>query len=104
MAQESKLNLRFILDNNKLTGKNFLDWERNLRIFLRQERKTFVIDEPLEQPADDAPQEMLDEFEQFTKDSEDVCCIMLATMSPELQKQCDRMEAFEMMLHLQSLF
>lgn len=60
MAQELKLSLRSILENIKLTGTNFLDWERNLRIFLRQERKIYVIDAPLEQPANAALEEALE--------------------------------------------
>ena len=41
------VNLRAILDANKLTGANFLDWLRNLGIVLKAERITYVLDGPL---------------------------------------------------------
>ena len=44
--------LRSILENDKLNGTNFLDWYRNLRIVLRQERKEYILDQPIpEEPA-----------------------------------------------------
>ena len=41
------VNLRSILDANKLTGANFMDWLRNLRIVLKTERIAYVHDCPL---------------------------------------------------------
>ena len=43
----STMNLRSILDANKLTNANFLDWVRNLRIVLKAERIIYVLDGPL---------------------------------------------------------
>ena len=43
----SNVNLRSILDTNKLTKPNFLDWLRNLRIVLKVEKIAYVLDEPL---------------------------------------------------------
>ena len=58
MNQETKMSLRIILTENKLTGKNYLDWECNLRIVLRQERKLYVIDEdPPTVPDENATEE-----------------------------------------------
>ena len=38
------------------TGTNFLDWYRNLRIVLKQERKEHVLDQPVpDEPAANAP-------------------------------------------------
>ena len=51
----STVNLRSILDANKLTDANFMDWLRNLRIFLKADRVAYVLDGPLpESPAIDA--------------------------------------------------
>ena len=50
------MSLRSILENDKLNGTNFLDWYRNLRIVLRQERKEYILDQPIpEEPAANAP-------------------------------------------------
>ena len=46
-TQAHGLSLRSILEKEKLTGTNFLDWERNLRIVLKHEKKEQVIDQPL---------------------------------------------------------
>ena len=45
----NNLSLRSILEKDKLTGKNFLDWQHNLQIVLRHERKWYVLEEPLEE-------------------------------------------------------
>ena len=42
----SNLSLRGILDANKLTGPNYVDWLRNLRIVLTQERLSYILDSP----------------------------------------------------------
>ncbi|KAK9033336.1 hypothetical protein V6N11_018369 [Hibiscus sabdariffa] len=39
------ISLRSLLEKEKLNGINFLDWFRNLRIVLKQERKEYVIEE-----------------------------------------------------------
>ena len=55
----SKVNLQSILDANKLTEPNFLDWLRNLRIVLKGERLAYVFDVLLpESPAIDASEEV----------------------------------------------
>ena len=38
--------VRSVLEKEKLTGTNFLDWARNLRIVLINERKIYVIKNP----------------------------------------------------------
>ncbi|XP_061341989.1 uncharacterized protein LOC133288281 [Gastrolobium bilobum] len=39
--------LRSILDANKLTGLNFTDWYRNVKIILRSEKIAYVLDSPV---------------------------------------------------------
>ena len=46
MSSASNFNLRTILDRDKLNGTNFVDWNRNLRIVVRQEKEEYVIDTP----------------------------------------------------------
>ena len=49
------MSLRSILEKDKLNGTNFLDWYRNLIIVLRQERKEYILDQPIpEEPAANA--------------------------------------------------
>ena len=42
----SSLSLRGILDANKLTGPNYVDQLRNLRIILTQEKVSNILDTP----------------------------------------------------------
>ena len=51
--------IRSILEYNKLTGPNFLDWLRNLRIVLWSEKILFILHEVApEIPHVDAPNEV----------------------------------------------
>ena len=81
-------NLRSILDANKLIGANFMDWLRNLRIVLKAERITYVLDGPLPESLDiNAYDEDQKAYKKPLDDNVIATCIMLATMSSELQKQ-----------------
>ena len=39
--------LSIILDNNRLTGPNFIDWLRNLKVVLASEKILYVIEQGL---------------------------------------------------------
>ena len=97
--------LRSVLEKDKLNGTNFIDWSRNLRIVLRQEKKLEVLDHPLPaEPARNATAAVREAFEKKKNDSNDVTCLMLATMSPELQKQFEDSEACQMWVSLKEMF
>ena len=101
----STMSLRSVLEKDKLTGTNFLDWFRNLRIVLKQERKLYVLDEPLpEKPVENVPRAEKNAYEKHHNDSIDVACLMLATMSSELQKDLENMEAYDMIFNLKEMF
>ena len=101
----STMSLRSVLEKDKLTGTNFLDWFQNLRIVLKQERKLYVLDEPLpEEPADNAPIAEKNAYEKHHTDSIDVACLMLATMSSKLQKDLENMEDYDMIFNLKEMF
>ena len=101
----SNLSLRSILEKDKLVGTNFLDWFRNLRIVLKPERKLYVLDQAIpEEPAATTSKAQKDAHKKHIDDSLDVGCLMLATMSPELQKDLEHMEAYEMATHLKEMF
>ena len=40
----SSLSLREILDSNKLIGPNYVDWLKNLKIILTQEKLSYILD------------------------------------------------------------
>ncbi|KAK8609939.1 hypothetical protein V6N13_093349 [Hibiscus sabdariffa] len=99
------ISLRSLLEKEKLNGINFLDWFRNLRIVLKQERKEYVIEEAV--PNDlgaNAPRADKDKFKKHMDDMLDFSCLMLATMTPELQKQHEDMVAYEMIQNLKEIY
>ncbi|KAK8983322.1 hypothetical protein V6N11_073418 [Hibiscus sabdariffa] len=91
--------------HEKLNGINFLDWFRNLRIVLKQERKKYVIEEPVpNDPGANASRADKDKFKKHMDDMVDVGCLMLATMTLELQKQHEDMVAYEMIQNLKEIY
>ena len=103
----STLLLRSILEKDKLkeNGTNFIDWFRNLRIVLKQEKKSYVLDEAIpEPPPADATNAVKNKHKKHMDDSNDIGCLMLATMCPELQKDLEHLEAYEMSVHLKQAF
>ena len=101
----SALSLRSILDANKLTGPNFADWLRNLRIVLKSEKLDHVINSPLPKaPVDDAPYDEHQAHRSWMDEANVAQCIMLASMNSELQKQHEYMDAYTILIHLQELY
>ncbi|XP_021277863.1 uncharacterized protein LOC110411853 [Herrania umbratica] len=101
----NNLLLTSILDANKLIGPNFLDWFQNLKIILKQEKKSYVLDTPIPPvPIVDASVEDKEAYEHHKDDDNQAECVMLANMTPELQKQHEHMDVQSMILHLRELF
>ena len=51
------VNVQKVMDEQILTEPNFLDWLKNLRIVLKEERLAYVITKPIpESPTADAPE------------------------------------------------
>ncbi|KAI5426663.1 hypothetical protein KIW84_032190 [Lathyrus oleraceus] len=78
--------LRSILDKEKLSGTNFLDWHRNPRIVLKHDKKLYVLEKPVpeEEPPSSAPKAERDSYEKHVDDANETACLMLATMNSEL--------------------
>ncbi|KAG8489272.1 hypothetical protein CXB51_017288 [Gossypium anomalum] len=95
-ANTNTLSLQSVLEKDKLNGLNFLDWFRNLRIVLKQERKLYVIEKPLpDEPPANASRANKDAYKKHLDEMVDVGCLMLATMNPDLQKQHEDMALFQ---------
>ncbi|KAJ9544491.1 hypothetical protein OSB04_024198 [Centaurea solstitialis] len=105
VTSTNNLSLRSILEKDKLTGSNFLDWERNLMIVLRHERKWYVLEEPLgEAPPANTPAAARNAHKKHSDDLLDVACLMLATMSPDLQAGLINTNAYDMIRQLRDMF
>ncbi|KAJ9561673.1 hypothetical protein OSB04_006833, partial [Centaurea solstitialis] len=105
VTSTNNLSLRSILEKDKLTGSNFLDWERNLMIVLKHERKWYVLEEPLgEAPPATAPAAARNAHKKHSDDLLDVACLMFATMSPDLQAGLINTNAYDMIRQLRDMF
>ena len=101
----SNLSLQLILEKDKFNGTNFLDWYRNLRIVLKQERKEYILDQPvLDEPAANAPKDQKDAYSKHLNDSIDVTYLILGCMDSNLQKQLMDMDAYTIIGHLKEMF
>ena len=98
--------LSMILENHRLTGSNFIDWLRNLKVFLASERILYVLEQsPLGPLPLDAMQEEYDTLKKQKDDDLQARCIMWASMSNEIHRQHEKYtNAKEILLHLQELF
>ncbi|KAJ9556509.1 hypothetical protein OSB04_011123 [Centaurea solstitialis] len=97
--------LKGLLEKDKLTGLNYVDWLRNLRIVLRMENKQRAIEEPLPAaPAAGASRAIREEYEKRLTESNEAACLMLATMVPELQKGMESLGAYDMANQLKDMF
>ena len=104
MRQSNPLSI--ILEQHRLTGPNFVDWLRNLKVVLAYEKILYVVTQsPLEPLPADVSQEERDMLEKWKDDDLQAQCIMWASMSNELHKQHEKYTyAKENLLHLQGLF
>ena len=75
------INARITFDSS-----NFYDWIQHIRMGLRYEHKEYVIDKELNKIEETkaTPKEIA-EYRAHYKDATKVSCIMVATMTPELQ-------------------
>ena len=81
----NNLSIRSILDANKLTRPNFIDWFQNLKIVLKQEKNTYVLDDLIpKKPNVEATNEERDAYQVHMDDLKLATCMMLASMALNL--------------------
>ena len=70
-----------------------MDWLRNLRIVLTQEKLSYILDslDPIV-IGEDTSEEEIATYKMWQNDSTTISCIMLASMSNELQRQHEGMQ------------
>ncbi|GKE58430.1 zinc finger, CCHC-type containing protein [Tanacetum coccineum] len=88
--------IRSILDKEKLNGSNFLDWYRNMRIFLKNEQKLHHLEEALpEAPPATATAAVRNAYTQIQKKLEDHTVFKIQQdLKTMFQKQAEQ-ELFE---------
>ena len=78
-------------------GSNFMYWIRNIRMVTRYEEKEYDLDKELKDIDESTatPEEIV-EFHTHERDATKVACIMMATMTAELQNSYEDYYPFEM--------
>ncbi|GJZ65412.1 zinc finger, CCHC-type containing protein [Tanacetum coccineum] len=100
---------RGFFEKQKLTGPNFIDWYRQLRIVLSIEDKLNYLEQPLP-PAPVALEgqlvapEITAAYTAWIKGSKEIAGLMLMTMEPEIQRNLENLHAYEMLQELKTLF
>ncbi|XP_042065342.1 uncharacterized protein LOC121808832 [Salvia splendens] len=97
-----------LMETNKLTGSNFTDWLRCLRLVLRHDKVEYVLDKPIGVIPDKESLEFatfdVEAHQKHIDNASDAQCVMLSSMSLELQRQHEHMFPYEMLKHLESLY
>ncbi|XP_031273172.1 uncharacterized protein LOC116131648 [Pistacia vera] len=102
----NNLSLRSIIEKeNRLDSFNFKDWYKNLWIVLKSEKKLYVFNEHVQEaPILKATQEEIDTYAKYLGDDNNVQCLILASMKPNLQEQDEHLDTQSIMTHLKELF
>nr|GFB58854.1 zinc finger, CCHC-type [Tanacetum cinerariifolium] len=100
---------RGFFEKQKLTGPNFINWYRQLRIVLSIEDKLNYLEPPIPHaPVAPAGQqfapEILAAHTAWVKGSKEIAGLMLMTMEPEIQRNLKPLHAHEMLKELKTLF
>ena len=95
-----------IINQNKLTRSNYVDWKRNLDIVLTAEEYKYVLTQPCSSfPSLDAPPEEKQRYDRWQKSNEMAKCYILASISNVLQHQMQDIELVsDIMLSLKEMF
>ncbi|KAI3515635.1 hypothetical protein L1887_14536 [Cichorium endivia] len=89
----------------QLNGTNYNDWIRNIKMALRYENKEYVLEtELVDIDTDTASPEEIALYQKHCDDATKVACIMITTMSPELQRIYEDYWPYEMHKELAEKF
>nr|GEV35858.1 hypothetical protein [Tanacetum cinerariifolium] len=106
---ENNLVFRSFFKKQKLTGPNFIDWYRQLRLLLLTEDKENYLEHPL--PATPVallgqrvPLEALATHAAWVKVQKEVSVLMLLTMYLEIQRNLAHLGAYDMLQELKALY
>nr|GEX21787.1 zinc finger, CCHC-type [Tanacetum cinerariifolium] len=92
---------RSMFEREKLSGNNFNDWFRQLKLVLRVEKKMFITEQPIPPaPAADSIANVLAEWNALYDAHNEVACLMLGSMTPNF---IDNLKIIHLMRYFRSL-
>ncbi|GJX35609.1 hypothetical protein Tco_0247166 [Tanacetum coccineum] len=96
---------RSMFEREKLSGNNFNDGFRRLKLVLRVEKKMFFIEQPLPAaPAADSAANVLIEWNAIYDAYNEVACLIPGSMTPELHRQFENSSPYNMIKELRFMF
>ncbi|GKD93189.1 hypothetical protein Tco_1373026 [Tanacetum coccineum] len=98
---------RGFFEKQKLTGPNFIDWYRQLRIVLSIQDKFNYLEQPLPPVAPEGQQvapEIIAAHNAWIKESKEIGGLVLMTMEPEIQQNLENLHANDMLKELKTRF
>nr|GEW17967.1 hypothetical protein [Tanacetum cinerariifolium] len=96
---------RSMFEREKLFENNFNDWFRQLKLVLRVEKKMYVVEQPLPTaPAADSATNVLAEWNAIYDGYNEVACLILGSMTPELHRQSENSSPYDMIKELKAMF
>nr|GEX76667.1 zinc finger, CCHC-type [Tanacetum cinerariifolium] len=100
---------RSFFEKQKITGPNFIDWYRQLRLVLSTEDKENYLEHPIPDalvalPGQQVPPEALAAHAAWVKGQKKVAVLMLLTMDLEIQRNLAHLGAYDMLQELKALY
>ncbi|GJS34724.1 retrotransposon protein, putative, ty1-copia subclass [Tanacetum coccineum] len=94
-----------MLEREKLSGSNFNDWFRSLKLVLRVEKKQSVIEQPIPPaPVAGSTYQSFVEWNTIYDAHNEVACLMLGSMTPKLHRQFKNSSHYDMIQEIKSMF
>ncbi|GJZ43540.1 hypothetical protein Tco_0590795 [Tanacetum coccineum] len=100
---------RSFFEKQKLTGNNFLEWYRNLRIVLSTEDKLPFLEQsvpvlPVPPQGQENPPDVIAQHQAWFKAQKEIVGLMLMTMDLEIQKTLENLGSNDMLKELKTLY
>nr|GFC54764.1 zinc finger, CCHC-type [Tanacetum cinerariifolium] len=101
---------RGFFEKHKLTGPNFIEWYRQLRIVLSAEDKLKYLELPIHVApvtavaGQQVPPETLAAHAAWVKGQKEIVVLMLMTMEPDLQQNLETLGAYDMLKESKTMF
>ncbi|GJU37001.1 UDP-glycosyltransferase 83A1 [Tanacetum coccineum] len=101
---------RSFFEKQKLTGPNFIDWYRKLRLVLSIEDKEKYLEQPIPAapvavaPDQSIPPQALATYNEWVKNQNEIAVMMLLTMDLEIQHNLSHLGANGMLTELKALY
>ncbi|GJY06614.1 hypothetical protein Tco_0373668 [Tanacetum coccineum] len=100
---------RSLFEKQNLTGNNFMEWYRNLRILLSTKDKLPFPEQPIPTlpvpPEGQAnPPNIITTHQAWVKAQKEIVGLMLMTIDPKIQKTLEHLGAYDMLKELKTLY